>query len=167
MLDRLSARIRVALTGRYQRSTTTGGHLLQDSQGHAGQRRARRPQLPVRGCAGQTGGYTPRVPQQPAVCPAGHQSVVRRPQPDPQLPRAEARCDQPVVPGQVIPAPSINNGLNPMPADRLPGTPPRSAIRCSGRGPAPSNAMGSSPTRASTPRATFRQRSIVRKAVSF
>jgi phospholipid/cholesterol/gamma-HCH transport system substrate-binding protein len=29
-----------------------------------------------------------------------------------------------VKPGQVIPAPSVDNGLNPLPADRLPGTPP-------------------------------------------
>ena len=35
-------------------------------------------------------------------------------------PAPGARCDQPVNPGQVIPAPSINNGLNPLPADRLP-----------------------------------------------
>ncbi len=39
-------------------------------------------------------------------------------------PAPSARCDQPVKPGQVIPAPSVNNGLNPLPADRLPGTPP-------------------------------------------
>ncbi len=39
-------------------------------------------------------------------------------------PAPAARCDQPVKPGLVIPAPSINNGLNPAPADRVPGTPP-------------------------------------------
>jgi phospholipid/cholesterol/gamma-HCH transport system substrate-binding protein len=39
-------------------------------------------------------------------------------------PAPAARCDQPVKPGVVIPAPSINNGLNPAPADRVPGTPP-------------------------------------------
>ncbi|ODQ96534.1 MCE family protein [Mycolicibacterium holsaticum] len=40
-------------------------------------------------------------------------------------PAPAARCDQPVLPGQVIPAPSINNGLNPLPADQLPPpTPP-------------------------------------------
>lgn len=39
-------------------------------------------------------------------------------------PAPAARCDQPVKPGQVIPAPSVNNGLNPLPADRVPGTPP-------------------------------------------
>ena len=39
-------------------------------------------------------------------------------------PAPGARCDQPVKPGQVIPAPSVNNGLNPLPADRVPGTPP-------------------------------------------
>ncbi|HEU0191003.1 MAG TPA: MlaD family protein [Mycobacterium sp.] len=39
-------------------------------------------------------------------------------------PAPGARCDQPVDPGRVIPAPSIANGLNPLPADKLPGTPP-------------------------------------------
>src|SRR6202040_2456567 len=35
-------------------------------------------------------------------------------------PAPGARCDQSVRPGHVIPAPSINNGLNPLPANRLP-----------------------------------------------
>ncbi|BBX47427.1 virulence factor Mce family protein [Mycobacterium cookii] len=34
-------------------------------------------------------------------------------------PAPGARCDQPVDPGRVIPAPSVNNGMNPIPADRL------------------------------------------------
>ena len=38
-------------------------------------------------------------------------------------PAAGARCDQPVNPGTVIPAPSINNGMNPLAADLLPQTP--------------------------------------------
>jgi phospholipid/cholesterol/gamma-HCH transport system substrate-binding protein len=39
-------------------------------------------------------------------------------------PAPAARCDQSVRPGMVIPAPSVNNGMNPAPADRVPGTPP-------------------------------------------
>ena len=35
-------------------------------------------------------------------------------------PAAGARCDQPVNPGTVIPAPSVNNGMNPLPAELLP-----------------------------------------------
>ena len=35
-------------------------------------------------------------------------------------PAPGARCDQPVKPGLMIPAPSINNGMNPLPADLLP-----------------------------------------------
>ena len=35
-------------------------------------------------------------------------------------PAPAARCDQPVNPGYVIPAPSVNNGVNPLPADQLP-----------------------------------------------
>jgi phospholipid/cholesterol/gamma-HCH transport system substrate-binding protein len=62
-------------------------------------------------------------------------------------PAPGARCDQPVDPGRVIPAPSINNGLNPLPADRLPGTPPpiidplqrpgSGTVQCNGQQPNP------------------------------
>lgn len=65
-------------------------------------------------------------------------------------PAAAARCDQPVKPGMVIPAPSVNNGLNPLPADRLPKAgltpPPRSdplsrpgvgTVQCNGQQPNP------------------------------
>ncbi len=62
-------------------------------------------------------------------------------------PAPGARCDQPVNPGQVIPAPSINNGENPLPADRLPPpapfvsdplSPPGSGtVQCSGQQPNP------------------------------
>jgi phospholipid/cholesterol/gamma-HCH transport system substrate-binding protein len=64
-------------------------------------------------------------------------------------PAPGARCDQPVNPGQVIPAPSINNGLNPLPADRLPpgGSPPpisdplqrpgSGSVQCNGQQPNP------------------------------
>jgi phospholipid/cholesterol/gamma-HCH transport system substrate-binding protein len=62
-------------------------------------------------------------------------------------PAPSARCDQPVKPGQVIPAPSVDNGLNPLPADRLPGTPPpvsdplqrpgSGTVRCNGQQPNP------------------------------
>jgi phospholipid/cholesterol/gamma-HCH transport system substrate-binding protein len=62
-------------------------------------------------------------------------------------PAPGARCDQPVNPGQVIPAPSINNGMNPLPADQLSPPPaPRSdpltrpgqgTVQCSGQQPNP------------------------------
>ena len=62
-------------------------------------------------------------------------------------PAPGARCDQPVNPGQVIPAPSVNNGRNPLPADRLPGTPPpvsdplqrpgSGTVECNGQQPNP------------------------------
>ncbi|OBK14118.1 MCE family protein [Mycobacterium asiaticum] len=65
-------------------------------------------------------------------------------------PAPAARCDQPVKPGLVVPAPSVNNGLNPLPADRLPPggqTPPpmsdpltrpgTGAVRCNGQQPNP------------------------------
>ncbi|MET0451735.1 MAG: MlaD family protein [Mycobacterium sp.] len=64
-------------------------------------------------------------------------------------PAPGARCDQPVKPGYVIPAPTVNNGLNPLPADQLP--PPQStapisdpltapgqgSVSCSGQQPNP------------------------------
>ena len=62
-------------------------------------------------------------------------------------PAPGARCDQPVDPGRVIPAPSVNNGLVPLPADKLPGTPPprndplqrpgSGTVQCNGQQPNP------------------------------
>ncbi len=62
-------------------------------------------------------------------------------------PAPAARCDQSVRPGMVIPAPSINNGMNPAPADRVPGTPPPTSdplsrpgsgsVQCNGQQPNP------------------------------
>ncbi|KUH82864.1 MULTISPECIES: MCE family protein [unclassified Mycobacterium] len=62
-------------------------------------------------------------------------------------PAPAARCDHPVEPGRVIPAPSVNTGLNPLPADLLPGTPPpvsdplsppgSGTVQCSGQQPNP------------------------------
>jgi phospholipid/cholesterol/gamma-HCH transport system substrate-binding protein len=62
-------------------------------------------------------------------------------------PAPGARCDQPVDPGHVIPAPTVNNGLNPAPADHVAGTPPpksdplqrpgAGAVQCNGQQPNP------------------------------
>jgi phospholipid/cholesterol/gamma-HCH transport system substrate-binding protein len=62
-------------------------------------------------------------------------------------PAPGARCDQPVNPGGVIPAPSVNNGLNPAPADQVAGTPPpvsdrvqrpgSGTVQCNGQQPNP------------------------------
>jgi len=62
-------------------------------------------------------------------------------------PAPGARCDQPVDPGKVIPAPSVNNGLNPVAADRLPPPAPpvtdplqrpgSGSVRCNGQQPNP------------------------------
>jgi phospholipid/cholesterol/gamma-HCH transport system substrate-binding protein len=62
-------------------------------------------------------------------------------------PAPGARCDQPVDPGRVMPAPSVNNGLNPLPADRLRGSPPpisdplqrpgSGTVQCNGQQPNP------------------------------
>jgi phospholipid/cholesterol/gamma-HCH transport system substrate-binding protein len=78
-------------------------------------------------------------------------------------PAPAARCDQPVDPGRVIPAPSVNTGLNPLPASMLPPpevggsaptsdplTAPRGGnVTCSGQQPNPciySPAAGSTAT---------------------
>jgi phospholipid/cholesterol/gamma-HCH transport system substrate-binding protein len=62
-------------------------------------------------------------------------------------PAPGARCDQPVKPGTVIPAPSINNGMNPLPAGMLPppapivsdplSPPGNGTVQCSGQQPNP------------------------------
>jgi phospholipid/cholesterol/gamma-HCH transport system substrate-binding protein len=62
-------------------------------------------------------------------------------------PAPGARCDQPVDPGRVIQAPSINTGTMPLPADKLPGTPPpvsdplsrpgSGIVECNGQQPNP------------------------------
>jgi phospholipid/cholesterol/gamma-HCH transport system substrate-binding protein len=62
-------------------------------------------------------------------------------------PAPAARCDQSVRPGMVIPAPSVDNGLNPAPSDRVPGTPPPTSdplsrpgsgtVQCNGQQPNP------------------------------
>ena len=64
-------------------------------------------------------------------------------------PAPGARCDQGVDPGRVIPAPSINNGMNPAPADQLPppllptsdplSPPGAGTVTCSGQQPNPCN----------------------------
>jgi phospholipid/cholesterol/gamma-HCH transport system substrate-binding protein len=62
-------------------------------------------------------------------------------------PAPAARCDQSVRPGMVIPAPSVDNGLNPAPSDRVAGTPPpvsdplsrpgSGTVTCNGQQPNP------------------------------
>ena len=72
-------------------------------------------------------------------------------------PAPGARCDQPVKPGYVVPAPSIDNGMNPLPANLLPpsGSPPpvsdplsapgQGTVTCSGQQPNPCNYTPSGP----------------------
>jgi phospholipid/cholesterol/gamma-HCH transport system substrate-binding protein len=62
-------------------------------------------------------------------------------------PAPSARCDQSVRPGMVIPAPTIDNGMNPAPSDRVAGTPPATSdplsrpgsgtVQCNGQQPNP------------------------------
>ncbi len=93
---------------------------------------------------------TPRECRDPApYVPAGTNPWFGDPNDIVTCPAPAARCDQPVKPGMVIPAPSVNNGMNPAPADRLPpgGTPPplsdplqrpgSGSVQCNGQQPNP------------------------------
>ena len=72
-------------------------------------------------------------------------------------PAPGARCDQPDKPGYVVPAPSINNGMNPLPANLLPPSgspapvsdplsrPGQGTVTCSGQQPNPCNYTPSGP----------------------
>lgn len=70
-------------------------------------------------------------------------------------PAPGAVCDQPVNPGTVIRAPSINNGLNPLPADLLPpptkptsdapSKPGQGSVQCNGQQPNPCNYTPAAP----------------------
>jgi virulence factor Mce-like protein len=88
--DRFPAGLGMAITRRHQHGAAAHRHLLQDSKGLPGQRGSRRPQLSLRGYPGQAGGHAEGVPQQRAVCAAGHQPLVRRSEPDLVLPRARS-----------------------------------------------------------------------------
>jgi phospholipid/cholesterol/gamma-HCH transport system substrate-binding protein len=75
-------------------------------------------------------------------------------------PAPAARCDQPVVPGMVVPAPSVNNGTNPLPADQVAGTAPpvSDAITPPGSGTVQCNLQQPNPcayTPAGGPSATY------------
>jgi phospholipid/cholesterol/gamma-HCH transport system substrate-binding protein len=62
-------------------------------------------------------------------------------------PAPAARCDQPVTPGFVIPAPTVDNGMNPLPAGQLPrpvapttdplSPPGAGTVQCNGQQPNP------------------------------
>ncbi len=91
---------------------------------------------------------TPRECRDPKpYVPAGTNPWYGDPNQLRNCPAPGARCDQPITPGQVIPAPSVNNGLNPAPANQVPGTPPpvndplqrpgTGGVQCNGQQPNP------------------------------
>ena len=156
LLDRVPAGVGVAIAGRHQHAAAAEGHLLQDPKGLPGQRGSRRAQLSLRRCPWQARGDAAGVPQQRAVRAAGHQPLVRRPEPGPVLPGAgralrpgcqsrpwgdsgadgQQRC-QPDACGSVAAAVRIVAG-----ADQRPAEPARPGHR--------RNAADNSPTRART-----------------
>ena len=88
MSDGLHSGIAVAVSGRHQPAAVADRNVLQDSDGHAGQQRARIAQHSVCRRPGQAGGHATGVPLRQTVRPAGDQPLVRRPEPDPDLPGA-------------------------------------------------------------------------------
>ena len=91
---------------------------------------------------------TPRECRDPApYVPMGTNPWYGDPNQILNCPAPGARCDQPVDPGRVIPAPTVDNGMNPLPADQLPPAPtpvsdPVSrpgvgSVQCSGQQPNP------------------------------
>ncbi len=91
---------------------------------------------------------TPRECRDPKpYVPAGTNPWYGDPNQIVTCPAPAARCDQPVKPGQVIQAPSINTGMNPAPSDRVAGTPPPTSdpltrpgsgsVQCNGQQPNP------------------------------
>jgi phospholipid/cholesterol/gamma-HCH transport system substrate-binding protein len=91
---------------------------------------------------------TPRECRDPKpYVPAGTNPWYGDPNQIVTCPAPAARCDQSVRPGMVIPAPSIDNGMNPAPSDRVPGTPPpvgdplsrpgSGTVQCNGQQPNP------------------------------
>jgi phospholipid/cholesterol/gamma-HCH transport system substrate-binding protein len=91
---------------------------------------------------------SPRECRDPApYIPAGTNPWYGDPNQILTCPAPAARCDQSVRPGMVIPAPSVNNGLNPAPSDRVAGTPPpvsdplsrpgSGTVQCNGQQPNP------------------------------
>jgi phospholipid/cholesterol/gamma-HCH transport system substrate-binding protein len=91
---------------------------------------------------------TPRECRDPKpYVPAGTNPWFGDPNQILNCPAPGARCNQAVKPGFVIPAPSIDNGMNPAPADRVSATPPpvsdplsrpgSGTVRCNGQQPNP------------------------------
>lgn len=91
---------------------------------------------------------TPRECRDPKpYVPAGTNPWYGEPNQILTCPAPGARCDQPVKPGMVIPAPSVNNGRNPAPSDQVSGTPPATSdpltrpgtgsVECNGQQPNP------------------------------
>ena len=80
--------IAVAVSGGHQPAAVAERNLLQDPDGDAGQQRARIAQHSVCRCPRQAGGHATGVPRPQTVRSGGNQSLVRRPEPDPDLPGA-------------------------------------------------------------------------------
>jgi phospholipid/cholesterol/gamma-HCH transport system substrate-binding protein len=103
--------------------------------------------IPCTGIPGKRAA-SPRECRDPApYVPAGTNPWYGDPNQILTCPAPAARCDQSVRPGMVIPAPSIDTGMNPAPSDRVPGTPPpvsdplsrpgTGTVQCNGQQPNP------------------------------
>ncbi len=97
-----------------------GGALLQDPQGLPGNvvRGARN--YPCVDVPGKRAASPKECRSNEPYVPQGTNPWYGDPNQILSCPAPGARCDQGVDPGRVVPAPTINNGMNPLPADQLP-----------------------------------------------
>ena len=151
--DRLPSGFGVAVACRHQHGAAAHGHLLQDPEGLPGQRGSR--------CAQLSRASTCRVSARRRRGSAAAMSRTCRWAPTPGTAtrtrscparRPAARCDQGANPARVIPAPSVNNGLNPVPADQLPprGAPAPVSDPLTPPGQGTVSAVDNNPTRVRT-----------------
>ena len=144
--DRLPAGIGMAVTGRHQHAPLPAGTYCKIPQDATERVRGAR-NYPCADVPGKRAATPRECRSNKPYVPLGTNPWYGDPNQILNCPAPGARCDQPVKPGLVIPAPSVNNGLNPAPADRLPGTPPpvsdplqrpgSGSVQCNGQQPNP------------------------------
>ena len=140
----------VAVAGGHQLGAPGGRSVLQNPAGHPSNSVRGARNIPCMDVPGKRAATPRECRSGKPYVPLGTNPWYGDPNQIRNCPAPGARCDQPVNPGQVIPAPSINNGLNPLPANRLPPgglTPPpmsdplqrpgSGSVQCNGQQPNP------------------------------
>ena len=146
--DRFPACIAVALTRRHQPCTAAAGTYCKiPKDAPLAVRGARN--LPCVDVPGKRAATPAECRSDEPYVPLGTNPWYGDPNQILSCPAPGARCDQAVDPGRVIPAPSINSGMNPAPANLLPpplgptsdplSPPGAGTVTCSGQQPNPCN----------------------------